>query len=67
MTDADDLYRQTKLAQARAERHGCVGTAVALAGIAAMIAMEHGVDAAVLQELANLAEVQPTITTYVKL
>jgi hypothetical protein len=44
MTDASNLYRQAKTAQRSAEREGLKDVALAVAGIAHIIAVESGLE-----------------------
>ena len=52
MSDPNDMYRQARAAQERAEAAGCPRTAAALSAIAVMLAQEAGVDAEAVRPLA---------------
>lgn len=53
MDDLNELYCQTKAAQAQAERHGFAGMAAALAEVAVGLATEPGVDPTVVRAFAG--------------
>ena len=59
VNDLGALYSRTKAAQAQAEQHGFVGTAAALADIAATLAWELGVDPTTARTLTGSSAASP--------